>query len=77
MTLRIAVARIWHEGNSFTPVLTRLADFKAREWARGDEVRRVYGGTRTEIGAALDFFAGNRALTPVFLRMAAPHGHRP
>jgi len=32
MSFRIAVARLWHEGNSFTPVATRLADFRQREW---------------------------------------------
>src|SRR5688572_29352320 len=71
MTLRIAVARLWHEGNSFTPVLTRLADFRQREWAEGASVPDVYAGTRTEIGAAVDFFRANRALTPVYLRCAA------
>ena len=30
-----------------------------------------YRGTRTEIGAAVDFFAANRALTPIYLRCAA------
>jgi microcystin degradation protein MlrC len=73
---RIAVARLWHEGNSFTPVLTRLADFKAREWTRGDEVPRFYRGTRTELGAAVDFFEREPAFTPVYLRCsaAAPGG---
>jgi microcystin degradation protein MlrC len=68
---RVAVARLWHEGNSFTPVRTRLADFKAREWCRGAEVARFYRGTRTEIGAAVDFFERNRELTPIYLRCAA------
>ena len=75
MTLRIAVARLWHEGNSFTPVLTRLADFRRREWAAGAEVPGLYQDTRTELGAAVDFFGANRALTPIYLRCtAAPPG---
>jgi microcystin degradation protein MlrC len=75
MRSRIAVARLWHEGNSFTPVRTRLADFRTREWAAGDEVPAFYGGTRTEIGAAVDFFRDNAALTPVWLRCTgAPPG---
>ena len=75
MTLRIAVARLWHEGNSFTPALTRFADFRQREWATGGEVPDLYDGTRTELGAAVDFFRANRALTPVYLRCtAAPPG---
>src|SRR2546427_3359374 len=75
MTFRIAIARLWHEGNSFTPLLTRLADFQQREWAEGSSVIALYEGTRTEIGAAVDFFRANRALTPIYLRCtAAPPG---
>src|SRR5258708_2454044 len=78
MPSRIAVARLWHEGNSFTPVPTRLADFRQREWTQGAAVAEVYGGTRTEIGAAVDFFREDRALTPIYLRCAAapPGGPR-
>jgi len=71
MSFRIAIARLWHEGNSFTPVLTRLADFRQREWRTAGEVPEFYRGTRTEIGAAVDFFEANRALTPIYLRCAA------
>ena len=71
MSFRIAIARLWHEGNSFTPVATRLADFRQREWQAGDAVPRFYRGTRTEIGAAVDFFAANPDLTPIYLRCAA------
>jgi microcystin degradation protein MlrC len=74
--MRVAVARLWHEGNSFTPVLTRLADFHQREWAEGAGAADFYRGSRTEIGAAVDFFAANRALTPIYLRCtgAGPGG---
>lgn len=68
---RIAVARLWHEGNSFAPVTTRLADFRQKEWVQGAEAIGFYKGSRTELGAAVDFFEENRALTPVFLRCAA------
>src|SRR5689334_23167191 len=68
---RIAVARLWHEGNSFTPVRTRLADFRQREWHAGAAVPGFYAGSRTEIGAAVDFFDADRTLTPVWLRCAA------
>ena len=71
MAFRIAIARLWHEGNSFTPVLTRLANFREREWRAGPEAAEFYRGTRTEIGAAVDFFAANRTLTPIYLRCAA------
>jgi microcystin degradation protein MlrC len=71
MSYRIAIARLWHEGNSFSPVLTRLADFRGREWRLGAEVPEFYRGTRTEIGAAVDFFEINQPLTPIYLRCAA------
>jgi microcystin degradation protein MlrC len=71
MSTRIAVARLWHEGNSFTPVLTRLANFERREWRKGEDVAKFYAGSRTELGAAVDFFAANPALTPIYLRCAA------
>jgi hypothetical protein len=29
------VARLWHEGNSFSPQRTGLAEFQRREWSRG------------------------------------------
>ena len=68
---RIAVARLWHEGNSFTPVATTLEHFRGREWCEGAHAAEFYAGTRTEIGAAVDFFKKRTELTPVFLRCAA------
>src|SRR5690606_19407350 len=52
---RLCVARLWHEGNSFSPVPTRLADFQRREWFEGDAARDAYRGTATEMGAAVEF----------------------
>jgi microcystin degradation protein MlrC len=52
---RLAVARLWHEGNSFSPVLTPLARFRAREWFEGEEARQFYRGTATEMGAVVAF----------------------
>src|SRR5260221_12405919 len=71
LSIKMGFVRLWHEGNSFTPVLTRLADFERREWRKGEEVAKFYAGSRTEIGAAVDFFAANSALTPIYLRCAA------
>ena len=61
MSTRIAVARLWHEGNSFTPILTRLADFERREWRKGADVAdfglhgilRALGRAETERAIAL------------------------
>jgi microcystin degradation protein MlrC len=52
---RLAVARLWHEGNSFTPLPTRLADFERREWFEGNEGLTRYRGTGTELGAVVAF----------------------
>lgn len=52
---RLAVARLWHEGNSFTPLPTGLADFERREWFEGNEGLTRYRGTGTELGAVIAF----------------------
>jgi len=52
---RLAVARLWYEGNSFAPVTTGEEIFRAREWVEGDAAIDFYRGTATEIGAAVTF----------------------
>jgi len=68
---RLAIARLWHEGNSFSPVPTGLEDFHASEWVAGDAARAVYRDTETEIGGALDFLDAHPGWEAVFLRQAA------
>ena len=68
---RLAVARLWHEGNSFSPVPTTLAAFRGREWVSGDAARDFYRGTATEIGAAVAFADANPDWEVTFLRCAA------
>lgn len=71
----LAIARLSHEGNSFTPVPTDLAAFRHREWAAGEAARALYAGTASEIGAAVDFLAARPDWAGVFLRCcAAPPG---
>ncbi len=48
---RVAVARLWFEGNSFCPRLTTLADFQAREWHDAASAEAFYRGSGTEMGA--------------------------
>lgn len=50
---RLAIARLWYEANSFSPLRTDLAAFRAREWVSGDAARALYAGTATEIGGVL------------------------
>jgi len=71
MTHRLAIARLWYEASSFTPVPTSLAQFQNREWCTGDEATAFYRGTRTELGAAVDFLDRHPAWQGCFLRCAA------
>jgi microcystin degradation protein MlrC len=50
---KLAIARLWYEANSFTPMRASLADFQAREWVSGGAARRFYAGTATEIGGVV------------------------
>lgn len=68
---RLAVARLWHEGNSFSPVPTTLAQFRAYEWSKGEAARELYRATATEIGAAVAFADSHPDWEVVFLRCAA------
>lgn len=71
MAKRLAIARLWHEGNSFTPTPTVRADFERREWVSGGAARELYAGTRTELGAVVDFLDRRPGWNGVFLRCAA------
>jgi len=50
---KLAIARLWYEANSFSPLRTGLAAFQAREWVSGEQARAFYAGTATEIGGVL------------------------
>lgn len=68
---RIAIAMLSHEGNSFTPVPTDLAAFRSATFATGgEEARRLFEGSESEIGGALEFLAANPGWQGTFLRMA-------
>ena len=71
---RLAVARLWHEGNSFSPVATTLAEFRRREWLEGDAAQEHYAGTATEMGAVVEFARREAAHWKVLFlpSMAAP-----
>jgi microcystin degradation protein MlrC len=68
---RIAVARLWFEGNSFTPVPTGLDAFRSREWAMGEGVMSRYAGTATELGGLHGFLAARPGWQSEVLRCAA------
>jgi microcystin degradation protein MlrC len=68
---KLAVARLWYEGNSFSPIATGLPVFEAREFFEGAAARDFYRGTKTEIGAVVDFAARSRDWSVEFLLCAA------
>jgi microcystin degradation protein MlrC len=68
---RIAVARLWFEGNSFTPVPTGLAEFRSREWVAGEEALARYAGTATELGGLGAVLAARPSWRAEPLRCAA------
>ena len=72
---RLAVARLWHEGNSFSPLPTILADFERREWFEGAGPLARYRGTGTELGAVAAFIDAHADWDVQVLRCAsAPPG---
>jgi microcystin degradation protein MlrC len=68
---RLAIARLWHEGNSFNPLPTGAADFHRREWALGPSAPAAYRGTATEMGAAVAFADAAADWEVDWLRLAA------
>ncbi len=70
MKRSIAVARLWLEVNSFSPVPTVLADFEAKEWLAGGEMAAL-AGTPTELGGVCAFAEANPDWDLQLLRSAA------
>jgi microcystin degradation protein MlrC len=71
MKRSLAVARLWLEVNTFSPVLTDLADFEAKEWIEGPQTLQIFAGTPTELGAVAAFAAENTEWDVQILRCAA------
>lgn len=68
---RLAILRFSHEGNSFNPVVTGREAFEQCEWLKGEAARAACRGTRTEMGAAVDFLDAHPGWESEFLRCAA------
>ena len=69
----IAVFRFWYEGNSFSPLPARRADFQSREWFTGDEAARFYRGKALEPGGAIAEAEQSPEIELVFLDCAAAY----
>ena len=75
MTARILVAGLWHETNTFSPIATGLAAFRAYQWAEGADLAARYGGTNTEIGGMLaGLAAAGLTVVPGLFAGAIPSG---
>src|SRR5690606_2313152 len=74
---RLAVARLWFEGNAFSPVPADMAAFDTYEWQAGQDVLDIMRGTATELGAVAGFADRHPDWGAVVLRCAAalPAGH--
>ncbi len=68
---RLAIARLWHEGNSFSPVAATAESFRASEWLSGEAAAEFYRGAATEGGAAVAFNDAHADWQGTFLRCAA------
>ncbi len=72
---RLAIGRLWHEANAFSPVPTGLDRFLLREWQCGPQSRHGYLGTATEMGAVVAFLDRSPDWDGTFLRCtSAPPG---
>ncbi|WP_431280556.1 M81 family metallopeptidase [Humitalea sp. 24SJ18S-53] len=67
----IAIARLWFEGNSFSPTPTLRAAFTGREWATGPGALAAQAGTATELGAAHAWLGAHPDWTATVLRCGA------
>ena len=68
--MRIAIAGIMHESNSFSPARTALADFAIQ---RGEEIIEWWGQAHHEVGGFIEGAAGHD-LVPILKAGAIPSG---
>jgi len=72
LKLRVAIARISHETNTFSIVKTALEDYDP---CYGEDVFQVYGGTRTEVGGFIEVLRGKDVdIVPTIAASATPSG---
>jgi len=67
----LAVARLWFEGNAFSPLPTGLAQFAAREWTRGAAALAAARDTATELAGVQDVLAQKPHWRAELLRTAS------
>ncbi len=65
---KIAVARLWFEGNSFSPTPTEADALRSREWVSGADALARYAGTATELGGLARFLEARPGWQATILR---------
>ncbi len=68
--MKIGMARLWHEANSFTKGTVGLDHFQGREYAYGADAAQQFRGTTVETGGAFEW-ADRTGAELVFSRLAA------
>jgi microcystin degradation protein MlrC len=68
---KLAVFRLWFEGNAFSPVATGRTAFETREWTKGDAALAAARGTATELAAVAEFAASRPDWEVTVLRCAS------
>jgi microcystin degradation protein MlrC len=70
--MRVGIAYLIQETNSFSPIPTRLADFQI---STGSSALEKWTGTKTELGAFIDFLSASRMeAVPLFAGWAITQG---
>lgn len=73
--MRLAIGGLWHETHTFVNTRTTLDDFRAYQFARGDDLCAKYEGTRTEVGGCIAGAHANGAtVAPLLYAGAVPSG---
>jgi len=74
--MRIAIAQVSHETNTFSSELTDQAAFSIRSWIEGEEILSRHRGVRDYIGGMIDEAQalGGIELLPTFAAITSPSG---
>ena len=73
--MRVAVGGFYHETNTFSAATTGTDQFRAYQFAAGDEIAERFAGTNSEIGGMVDrLHQDGHTLVPLVFAAAVPSG---
>ena len=73
--MKIIIGQIMHESNSFSPLITKLEDFKNNHLLFGNEVLNYHQGKKTEIGGMLEIINNQKfEIIPTISASTLPGG---